>query len=73
VTPIRAIFAGSAGNLVEWYDWYVYSAFSLYCEYVALWFKTRGMERGFYGYVTMLVAISLVVYVRMRETKQSPV
>jgi MHS family alpha-ketoglutarate permease-like MFS transporter len=24
------IFAGSAGNLVEWYDWYVYSAFSLY-------------------------------------------
>jgi len=21
---------GSAGNLVEWYDWYVYSAFSLY-------------------------------------------
>jgi MFS transporter, MHS family, alpha-ketoglutarate permease len=42
-------------------------------EYVALWFKTRGMERGFYGYVTMLVAISLVVYVRMKETKQSPV
>jgi MHS family alpha-ketoglutarate permease-like MFS transporter len=25
-----AIFGGSAGNLVEWYDWYVYSAFSLY-------------------------------------------
>lgn len=22
--------AGSAGNLVDWYDWYVYSAFSLY-------------------------------------------
>ena len=21
---------GSVGNLVEWYDWYVYSAFSLY-------------------------------------------
>jgi MFS transporter, MHS family, alpha-ketoglutarate permease len=42
-------------------------------EYVALWFKTRGMERGFYGYVTMLVAVSLVVYVRMKETKQSTV
>ncbi|GAA4320033.1 MFS transporter [Compostibacter hankyongensis] len=27
---IRAIFAGSAGNLVEWYDWYVYAAFALY-------------------------------------------
>ena len=27
---IKAIFGGSAGNLVEWYDWYVYSAFSLY-------------------------------------------
>lgn len=25
-----AIFGGSAGNLVEWYDWYVYSAFGLY-------------------------------------------
>lgn len=27
---LRAIFGGSIGNLVEWYDWYVYSAFSLY-------------------------------------------
>lgn len=27
---LRAIFGGSVGNLVEWYDWYVYSAFSLY-------------------------------------------
>ncbi|MFT4047755.1 MAG: MFS transporter [Solimonas sp.] len=27
---VRSIFSGSAGNLVEWYDWYVYSAFSLY-------------------------------------------
>ena len=25
-----AIFGGSAGNLVEWFDWYAYSAFSLY-------------------------------------------
>lgn len=25
-----AIFGGSVGNLVEWYDWYVYAAFSLY-------------------------------------------
>jgi MHS family alpha-ketoglutarate permease-like MFS transporter len=27
---IRAIFIGSAGNLVEWYDFYAYAAFSLY-------------------------------------------
>ncbi|HJT42250.1 MAG TPA: MFS transporter [Rhizomicrobium sp.] len=27
---LRAIFAGSIGNLVEWYDWYAYSAAALY-------------------------------------------
>jgi MHS family alpha-ketoglutarate permease-like MFS transporter len=27
---IKAILAGSSGNLVEWYDFYVYAAFSLY-------------------------------------------
>lgn len=27
---IKAIFIGSIGNLVEWYDFYVYTAFSLY-------------------------------------------
>lgn len=27
---LRAILVGSVGNLVEWYDFYVYSAFSLY-------------------------------------------
>jgi MFS transporter, MHS family, alpha-ketoglutarate permease len=27
---LRSIVGGSAGNLVEWYDWYVYSAFTLY-------------------------------------------
>lgn len=29
-TRLRAILSGSAGNLVEWYDWYAYAAFSLY-------------------------------------------
>ena len=28
--PLWSIFGGSLGNLVEWYDWYVYSAFTLY-------------------------------------------
>lgn len=27
---IKAIAGGSAGNLVEWYDWYAYAAFTLY-------------------------------------------
>lgn len=27
---LRSIVGGSLGNLVEWYDWYVYSAFALY-------------------------------------------
>lgn len=27
---IKSIIGGSIGNLVEWYDWYAYSAFSLY-------------------------------------------
>lgn len=27
---LRSIVSGSIGNLVEWYDWYVYSAFGLY-------------------------------------------
>jgi hypothetical protein len=27
---IKAIFIGSVGNLVEWYDFYAYTAFALY-------------------------------------------
>src|SRR5580704_19090043 len=27
---LSAILGGSAGNLVEWYDWFAYAAFSLY-------------------------------------------
>ncbi|MGZ3757011.1 MAG: MFS transporter [Mucilaginibacter sp.] len=27
---IKSIIGGSLGNLVEWYDWYAYTAFSLY-------------------------------------------
>ena len=29
-TRARAILGGSAGNLVEWYDWFAYAAFSIY-------------------------------------------
>jgi len=27
---LKAIFIGSIGNLVEWYDFYAYTAFALY-------------------------------------------
>jgi MHS family alpha-ketoglutarate permease-like MFS transporter len=40
-------------------------------EYVALWFKDAGHERGFYWYVTGLVAVSLVAYLTMRETRNT--
>src|SRR6185369_15956653 len=33
---IKAILGGSAGNLVEWYDWFAYSSTSLY--FAALFF-----------------------------------
>ncbi|HWU93956.1 MAG TPA: MFS transporter [Sphingomonas sp.] len=37
-------------------------------EYVALWFKDAGWERGFYLYVTVMIGVSLVTYLRMRDT-----
>jgi MHS family alpha-ketoglutarate permease-like MFS transporter len=39
-------------------------------EYVALWFKAHKMERGFYWYVTCAIAVSLIVYTRMRDTSK---
>ncbi|HEX8056888.1 MAG TPA: MFS transporter, partial [Novosphingobium sp.] len=39
-------------------------------EYVALWLKSNAMGSTFYWYVTAMIALSLVVYVRMRDTKQ---
>ncbi|MDQ0250168.1 MHS family alpha-ketoglutarate permease-like MFS transporter [Sphingomonas kyeonggiensis] len=37
-------------------------------EYVALWFKDAGWEQGFYWYVTAMIGVSLVTYLRMRDT-----
>ena len=39
-------------------------------EFVALWFKQAGIEQAFYIYVTVMIAISLTVYVRMRDTEK---
>ena len=30
LNQLKSIIGGSIGNLVEWYDWYAYSVFSLY-------------------------------------------
>ncbi|WP_328536498.1 MFS transporter [Streptomyces sp. NBC_00344] len=38
-------------------------------EYVALWFKKAGVESGFFWYVAGCAAVSLVVYLTMRETR----
>jgi len=39
-------------------------------EYVALWLKDQGLERGFYYYVAVMIGLSLIVYIRMRDTKK---
>lgn len=38
-------------------------------EYVALWFKNGGTESGYYWYVAGCAAVSLVVYLAMKETR----
>jgi MHS family alpha-ketoglutarate permease-like MFS transporter len=40
-------------------------------EYVALWFKGANMETGFYIYVTAMIFISLVTYLRMPDTQEN--
>jgi MFS transporter, MHS family, alpha-ketoglutarate permease len=45
------------------------SLFGGTAEFVALWFKRAGHESGFYWYVAGCAAVSLVVYVTMRETR----
>ena len=40
-------------------------------EYVALWFKSQGIERGFYIYVAGMIGLSLIVYLTMPDTKKN--
>ncbi|WP_242614112.1 MFS transporter [Actinomadura roseirufa] len=40
-------------------------------EYVALWFKKAGAESGFFWYVAGCAAVSLAVYLGMRETRDA--
>jgi MFS transporter, MHS family, alpha-ketoglutarate permease len=45
------------------------SIFGGTAEYVALWFKDKGMESGFYWYVTACIGCSLLVYLFMKDTR----
>ena len=38
-------------------------------EYVALWFKSSGNESGFFWYVAVMVAMTVVAYLMLPETK----
>ena len=40
-------------------------------EYVALWFKQRGQESGFFTYLTVMILVSLAVYVWMPDTRKT--
>jgi len=45
------------------------AAFGGTAEYVALWFKSIGSERGFYIYASALAAISFLAAMTLRETR----
>ena len=46
------------------------AAFGGTAEYVALWFKAEGIERGFYVYAIALMAVSFVTALLMRDTRR---
>ncbi|MND07018.1 hypothetical protein D3C83_287600 [compost metagenome] len=46
------------------------SIFGGTAEPLALWFQSIGHQRWFYYYLTAVIAMSLVVYVTMRDTKK---
>ena len=45
------------------------TAFGGTAEYLALWLKGAGVERWFYGYVTVMIAVSLMAYWRLPDTR----
>jgi MFS transporter, MHS family, alpha-ketoglutarate permease len=61
-TNIRAIGVGLPYALTV-------SIFGGTADSVALWFKSIGHEAGFYYYLTGMIAVSLLIYVFMRDTK----
>lgn len=47
------------------------SLFGGTAEYVALWFKQQQFATGFYFYVSAMIGISLLVYLRLPETRST--
>jgi MHS family alpha-ketoglutarate permease-like MFS transporter len=47
------------------------SIFGGTAEPIALWFKSIGQESAFYYYLTGCIAVSLIVYLLMRDTKKA--
>ena len=62
-TEIRALGVGLPYALTV-------SIFGGTAEYIALWFKSIGMETGYYWYVTACIACSLLVYATMKDTRK---
>ncbi|AZC26467.1 MULTISPECIES: MFS transporter [Pseudomonas] len=62
-TEIRALGVGLPYALTV-------SVFGGTAEYIALWFKSIGMETGYYWYVTACIACSLLVYATMKDTRK---
>ena len=62
-TEIRALGVGLPYALTV-------SIFGGTAEYIALWFKSAGMETGYYWYVTACIACSLLVYATMKDTRK---
>ena len=62
-TEIRALGVGLPYALTV-------SIFGGTAEYIALWFKSAGMETGYYWYVTACIACSLLVYLTMKDTRK---
>jgi MHS family alpha-ketoglutarate permease-like MFS transporter len=49
------------------------SLFGGTAELVAYWFKNHGIENLFYWYVSACISVSLIVFIKMRETSKTSV
>src|SRR3984893_11254490 len=79
---IKTIFIVSVGNLVEWYDFYAYTALGVGLPYaitvslfggtapaIALYFKSLGHEDWFCCYLSGMICLSLIICSTMRDTR----
>ncbi|QNA84552.1 MFS transporter [Sphingomonas sp. So64.6b] len=47
------------------------AAFGGTAEFVALWFKSEGVEAGFYWYVTIIIGLATIGFLMLPETKRT--